>query len=179
MSNKLEEKILKAMVKLWIKNDPVADFLYRLKLDADLTCQSFKIDDGFEFYEFWEQFGSKVLWYNPVWIDTQTVEQVQVWLKTAIYTMVGVDPEFVQSVSRNPNEAIVFDDPDKLYLACNLLSSQLWKLSVDDLFIYATRLPPLFSVLLIRESVRADKGKILSSACYQKWANDYSELLMG
>jgi len=77
----------------------------------------------------------------------------------------------------NPDQADVPTDPATLYALCGALSNKASEQTAERLFKYSHRLPPEFSVLLARDSVRKCKA-IVNTRPYIEWVSKNSNVLI-
>jgi len=80
-------------------------------------------------------------------------------------------------VLANPDKADVPNDPDTLYAMCGALASKATKQTMDAIVTYSSRLRKEFSVLLIMDSVRKDKGVTYTKA-FTRWASENAEVII-
>ena len=80
-------------------------------------------------------------------------------------------------VLMNPDQADVPTDPATLYALCGALSNKASEQTAERLFKYSHRLPPEFSVLLARDSVRKCKA-IVNTRPYIEWVSKNSNVLI-
>uniref|UniRef100_A0A6M3IZF7 Uncharacterized protein n=1 Tax=viral metagenome TaxID=1070528 RepID=A0A6M3IZF7_9ZZZZ len=83
----------------------------------------------------------------------------------------------LKEVLRHPDKADVPEDPDMLYAICGALASKASKQTIDAIVTYAERLRKEFSVLLIMDSVRKDKGVTYTPA-FTRWASNNAEVII-
>ncbi len=76
-----------------------------------------------------------------------------------------------------PETAAVPEDPATLYAVCELLASKTDMENLPQVMTYANRLPPEFSVLLIRDAVRTN-GAIAATSSFSQWASAHAEVLL-
>jgi hypothetical protein len=84
------------------------------------------------------------------------------------------DPE---SLLAAPESAEVPEDPATLYAVCELLSERAAPDNLDGIMAYARRLPPEFSVLLVRDAAREYPG-IVETEAFGRWATAHAEVLL-
>ncbi|PIE71312.1 MAG: ATPase [Deltaproteobacteria bacterium] len=84
------------------------------------------------------------------------------------------DPETVLAA---PEGALVPEDPASLYAICEAVGGRASSDTMPNLVTYARRLPPEFSVMLVREAVKADQAVVETSA-FTDWAMDHSHVLL-
>ncbi len=77
----------------------------------------------------------------------------------------------------SPETAVVPEDPATLYAICELLSVKADIQNLPRILSYAKRLPSEFSVLLVRDAVRADQTLIQTQA-FNEWAAEYADVLL-
>ena len=77
----------------------------------------------------------------------------------------------------SPEASEVPEDPATLYAVCEVLASKANKQNMAQIIAYANRLPPEYSVLLVRDAVKTDKG-IVDTEAFNEWAATYSEVLI-
>lgn len=77
----------------------------------------------------------------------------------------------------NPETAEIPDDPATLYAVCELLSGKTDTGNVSRIMTYAQRLPPEFSVLLVRDAARAN-GAIIRTPAFNEWAVAHADVLL-
>lgn len=83
----------------------------------------------------------------------------------------------IDLVLMNPAGAEVPKDPATLYAVCGALAQKASTQNFGRMVEYANRLPPEFSVLLIRDTVRKDKSLALTRA-FVEWTSKHSDVLM-
>jgi hypothetical protein len=84
------------------------------------------------------------------------------------------DPE---AVLNRPETADVPDDPATLYAVCEVVAGKASAHNMPKLVAYARRLPPEFSVLLVRDAVKADR-EVVNTEAFHEWATAYSDVLL-
>jgi hypothetical protein len=84
------------------------------------------------------------------------------------------DPE---TLLETPETADVPDDPATLYAVCELLSQKTDMANLSRIMTYAKRLPPEFSVLLVRDAARINSA-ILQTPDFSAWAVDHADVLI-
>ncbi len=84
------------------------------------------------------------------------------------------DPEMLLAA---PESAEVPDDPATLYAVCELLSERAAPETLNGIMAYARRLPPEFSVLLVRDAAREHPG-IVQTEAFGQWATAHAEVLL-
>ena len=76
-----------------------------------------------------------------------------------------------------PETAQVPEDPATLYAVCEMLSSRTDTENLPRVMAYAKRLPPEFSVLLVRDAVRANNA-IVHTEAFGRWASAHGDVLL-
>ncbi len=76
-----------------------------------------------------------------------------------------------------PETAPVPGDPATLYAICELLSKRTTKENLTQIMTYAGRLPPEFSVLLVRDAARVNSG-IVHTPAFGEWAAAHADVLL-
>lgn len=84
------------------------------------------------------------------------------------------DPE---RLLESPESAVVPEDPATLYAVCELLSGKTREDNISQIMTYAGRLPPEFSVLLVRDAARANSA-IVQTPAFNEWAAAHAEVLL-
>jgi hypothetical protein len=84
------------------------------------------------------------------------------------------DPELLLE---DPESAAVPEDPATLYAVCELLSGKTREDNVSEVMAYACRLPPEFSVLLVRDAARANSA-IVQTPAFNEWAASHADVLL-
>ena len=82
-----------------------------------------------------------------------------------------------QALIDNPLTAEIPEDPATLYAVCELLSEKTEPQNLSLIMAYARRLPPEFSVLLVRDAARANSG-ILETPEFNDWAVAHADVLL-
>jgi len=82
-----------------------------------------------------------------------------------------------QALLDNPETAEVPADPATLYAVCEMLSEKTDMENVSGIMAYARRLPPEFSVLLVRDAARINSG-IVHTPAFSEWAAAHAEVLL-
>jgi hypothetical protein len=82
-----------------------------------------------------------------------------------------------QMLIDNPETAQVPEDPATLYAVCELLAEKTDSGNLHGIMTYAGRLPPEFSVLLVRDAVRAN-GAIIDTPDFNDWAIAHADVLI-
>lgn len=83
------------------------------------------------------------------------------------------DPDRILS---EPMTSNVPEDPATIYALCEVLAKRAAKDTAESIITYASRLPSEFSVLLVRDSIRADRA-LMDSPAFSRWAEDNSAVL--
>ena len=76
-----------------------------------------------------------------------------------------------------PETAEVPDDPATLYAVCELLSQKTDLTNLPKIMAYAKRLPPEFSVMLVRDAARIN-GAIVQTPDFNAWAVAHADVLI-
>lgn len=76
-----------------------------------------------------------------------------------------------------PETAEVPEDPATLYAVCELLSDKTDMENLPRIMAYAQRMPPEFSVLLVRNAVRANSA-IVQTPAFNEWAMAHADVLL-
>jgi hypothetical protein len=84
------------------------------------------------------------------------------------------DPD---TLLETPETAEVPDDPATLYAVCELLSEKTDVDNIPQIMTYAKRLPPEFSVLLVRDAVKANSA-IVNTSDFSEWAAAHADVLL-
>jgi len=84
------------------------------------------------------------------------------------------DPE---TLLESPETAEVPDDPATLYAVCELLSQRTDLSNLPRMMTYAKRLPPEFSVLLVRDAARLNSA-IVHTPDFNSWAVAHADVLI-
>ena len=84
------------------------------------------------------------------------------------------DPE---TLLEAPETAEVPDDPATLYAVCELLSQKTDLSNLPQIMTYAKRLPPEFSVLLVRDAARINSA-IVQTPDFNSWAVAHADVLI-
>lgn len=82
-----------------------------------------------------------------------------------------------RTVLNDPDAADVPDDPATLYAVCELLSGKTDMQNFPQIMAYARRLPPEFSVLLVRDAVKVNR-EILNTPDFGEWAAAHADVLL-
>ncbi|BBO89757.1 AAA family ATPase [Desulfosarcina ovata] len=77
----------------------------------------------------------------------------------------------------SPETADVPDDPATLYAVCELLSQKTDLANLPRIMTYAKRLPPEFSVLLVRDAARINSA-IVETPAFNDWAVAHADVLI-
>jgi hypothetical protein len=77
----------------------------------------------------------------------------------------------------NPETAEVPEDPATLYAVCELLAEKTDSENLHGIMAYARRLPPEFSVLLVRDAARANSA-IVDTPDFNDWAIAHADVLI-
>ena len=77
----------------------------------------------------------------------------------------------------DPETAEVPQDPAMLYAICELLSERTDMGNWPHIMTYALRLPPEFSVLLVRDAVRVNSA-IVQTPAFNEWAVAHADVLL-
>ncbi|WP_319522444.1 MoxR family ATPase [uncultured Desulfosarcina sp.] len=77
----------------------------------------------------------------------------------------------------NPETAEVPEDPATLYAVCELLAEKTDSENLHGIMTYARRLPPEFSVLLVRDAARANSA-IIDTPDFNDWAIAHADVLI-
>jgi hypothetical protein len=77
----------------------------------------------------------------------------------------------------NPETAEVPEDPATLYAVCELLAEKTDSENLHGIMTYARRLPPEFSVLLVRDAARANSA-IVDTPDFNDWAVAHADVLI-
>ncbi len=83
----------------------------------------------------------------------------------------------IDGILLDPTAADVPTDPATLYATCSALARKSNLNTIDRLCTYSNRLPPEFSVLLIKDSINIDKS-IVNSPAFIKWSAKNSDILI-
>lgn len=78
----------------------------------------------------------------------------------------------------NPKDAPVPDDPATLYALSGALAVRASQSNFDNLMTYTDRMPAEFQVLLVKDSLRADK-KLANTKAFIGWASKHGNVLIG
>ncbi len=84
------------------------------------------------------------------------------------------DPD---TLLENPETAVVPDDPATLYAVCELLSQKTDLTNLPQIMTYAKRLPPEFSVMLVRDAARINSA-IVRTPDFNAWAVAHADVLI-
>jgi hypothetical protein len=84
------------------------------------------------------------------------------------------DPE---TLLEAPETAEVPDDPATLYAVCELLSQKTDLTNLPRIMTYAKRLPPEFSVMLVRDAARINSA-IVQTPDFNAWAVAHADVLI-
>ncbi len=84
------------------------------------------------------------------------------------------DPE---TLLLSPETAEVPEDPATLYAICEVVAGKANKQNMAQVVTYAKRLPPEYSVLLVRDAVKID-NEIVQTSAFNEWATAYSDVLI-
>jgi hypothetical protein len=84
------------------------------------------------------------------------------------------DPD---ALLNQPESADVPDDPATLYAVCEVVAGKANAHNMPQVVAYARRLPPEFSVLLVRDAVKADR-EVVHTEAFNEWATAYSDVLL-
>lgn len=84
------------------------------------------------------------------------------------------DPE---TLLETPETAEVPDDPATLYAVCELLSQKTDLTNLPRIMTYAKRLPPEFSVMLVRDAARINSA-IVQTPDFNAWAVAHADVLI-
>lgn len=76
-----------------------------------------------------------------------------------------------------PETAEIPDDPAILYAVCEALAGKAAPHNMSQMVTYAKRLPPEFSVLLVRDAIKADR-EVVHTEAFNEWATAYSDVLL-
>lgn len=82
-----------------------------------------------------------------------------------------------QALIANPETAEVPEDPATLYAICELLAEKTETENLSRIMAYARRLPPEFSVLLVRDAARANSA-IVDTPDFNDWAIAHADVLI-
>ncbi len=77
----------------------------------------------------------------------------------------------------SPETAEVPEDPATLYAVCELLAGKAGTENMSQVIAYARRLPPEFSVLLVRDAARSNQ-EVIHTEAFNKWAAAYADVLL-
>lgn len=77
----------------------------------------------------------------------------------------------------SPETSEVPEDPATLYAVCEALAGKASKQNMSQVVTYANRLPPEYSVLLVRDAVKAD-NEVVNTDAFNEWAAVYSDVLI-
>ncbi len=77
----------------------------------------------------------------------------------------------------DPDNSPVPEDPATLYAICGALSQKVTSNTIDTMMRYADRLPPEFSVLLVRDSMQKDHS-ILNTRAFIEWSERNKDVLL-
>ena len=77
----------------------------------------------------------------------------------------------------SPETSEVPEDPATLYAVCEALAGKASKQNMSQVVTYANRLPPEYSVLLVRDAVKAD-NEVVNTDAFNEWAAAYSDVLI-
>ncbi|MFW6357351.1 MAG: ATP-binding protein [bacterium] len=83
----------------------------------------------------------------------------------------------IDAILDQPEKAPVPDEPSVLYALCGALASRASETTFGSIVSYSFRLPPEFSVLLIRESAARDRS-LTETEEFGRWAAEHSEVLV-
>ncbi len=76
-----------------------------------------------------------------------------------------------------PSNAIVPTEPATLYALCELLGSKANVKNIENIILYASRIPVEFSVLLMRTAVCHEEA-IVKTKSFENWAKKHAHVLM-
>ncbi|MGD9160743.1 MAG: MoxR family ATPase, partial [Desulfobacteraceae bacterium] len=76
-----------------------------------------------------------------------------------------------------PETADIPDDPATLYAVCEAVAGKANTVNMPQVVAYARRLPPEFSVLLVRDAVKTDR-EVVQTDAFSEWATAYSDVLL-
>jgi hypothetical protein len=82
-----------------------------------------------------------------------------------------------RALIESPETAEVPEDPATLYAVCELLSEKTAPENLSRIMAYAKRLPPEFSVLLVRDAARANSA-IVETPDFNAWAVAHADVLL-
>ena len=77
----------------------------------------------------------------------------------------------------SPETSEIPEDPATLYAICEVLASKANKQNMAQVVTYANRLPPEYSVLLVRDAVKTDNS-VVDTKAFNEWAAAYSDVLI-
>ncbi len=83
----------------------------------------------------------------------------------------------VESILETPTHIEIPDEPATLYALCEALGAKTSVQNIESVILYALRLPPEFSVLLLRTAVCKDEN-IVQTEPFMHWAKQNSHVLM-
>ena len=84
------------------------------------------------------------------------------------------DPDTLLS---DPETSVVPEDPATLYAVCELLSKKTELINLPQIMTYAKRLPPEFSVMLVRDAARINSA-IVQTPDFNAWAVAHADVLI-
>lgn len=82
-----------------------------------------------------------------------------------------------EAVLNAPDTHDIPEDPATLYALCEVLAGKASARNMENIVRFAMRLPPEFSVLLIRDAVKNDE-KLVDTPAFNKWAAVHSDVLI-
>jgi hypothetical protein len=81
------------------------------------------------------------------------------------------------TVLMNPEKAVVPESPAALYAICGALATRASENTMDRIVKYSYRIPPEFSVLLVRDSHRKDKN-VVNTRAFIEWSSKNKDVLI-
>ena len=84
------------------------------------------------------------------------------------------DPD---AVINQPGTAEIPEEPATLYALCEALAKRAGEDTAESIITYASRLPPEFGVLLVRDAVKTHRG-VVESPAFSHWATANSDVLL-
>ncbi len=82
-----------------------------------------------------------------------------------------------EDILKKPSNAQVPTEPATLYALCELLGSKANSKNIENLVLYASRIPVEFSILLMRTAVCHDES-IVKTKTFENWAKKHAHVLM-
>lgn len=77
----------------------------------------------------------------------------------------------------SPKKADVPKDPATLYAICGALSARASDQTIKNIVTYANRIPPEFSVLMIRDCIQREKD-LVNTRAFIEWASAHADVTM-